>query len=239
MSRLDRILLVEDDVDFAHEIKDKLEVENICHVDCASNYEQGFELGCRNDYRVAVIDLHLGDKDPTQLAGLNLIRDLQDEGREFFFLVFSGHISYATRVRCYKYGARCFVQKPGEGGKYYDELSSAILAIIVQDPPPPIETEVKCGSSEVDLHNRTVRVSGESVRDLTAKEFEVLAYLVTTSEASMEEVIVHIYGDIDDAKEFQKARQNIHSFVSRANNKVETCSGKRPIVFENEMYRIV
>ena len=240
-----RILLVEDDRKWGHDLKERLEVDHVCDVDVAFDYARGFELGCQQKYHAAIVDLHLGPADD-QLMGLELIRDLQDEGCTFPFIVLSGRTDYRTRVESYRMGAINFISKPRGEEQFYEEfsaaLSAAIYTVVVENDGGGDDADdatiVQRGPIRADTVSRAVHVSDTLVEKLAPKEFNVLVFLMKRGRATMDELIAHIYGTQIDVVDHSRLRGNIQNFITRVRRKLEKEVGSEPIVYENMTYRL-
>ncbi len=238
-----RILIVEDDRTLATAVKNFLEIEGICSVELAFDYQSGFELGCKNRYNAAIVDLNLGGIDGPKLKGLELIQAIQDEGGRYPFMVFSAYIDFDTRVRAHRMGAVCFMRKPiGAQSLCDDEFVAAISALIYMGTPEEDEktlesTVIQRGPVTIDVDKSVVHISGREFDKFTPMELKVLVCIMQKRHATMDELISHVYGNTDK-KKYLDNRQNIQTFISRIRRKVRSITDVNPIVYKNLKYRI-
>lgn len=118
---------------------------------------------------VLILDLGLPDLDGLDL--LKMVRSVT----EIPVLVLTAKEDEETILTAFSEGADDYVVKPVSG----PQLSARIDALIRRSTNEASET-LKVGDLEIHLGTRKVTLSGETL-DLTAKEFDILAYLASRS----------------------------------------------------------
>ena len=249
-----RVLLVEDEENFGRMLKKRLENEDGHTVDLALDYQRGFELGCEKNfkYHAAIVDLHLGGEDMAQLEGLDLIRNLQDEGSLYSFLVFSGHHDFETRVKAFEMGAYNFIRKPDGSEKFYEELSAALDSLISQylekireslsqegreSPTPPTDI-IQRGPLKIVTNDKSVFVSDKEIKGITEMQYTVLLYLMMKKFASMDQLLTHVYGDDINPDQYFSHRDTIQSFISKVRKTIQKETQINPILYQKKAYSI-
>ena len=160
------ILLVEDEMGLAEEIRDALTHRERC-VRIAETFEQGLAEARKRRASALVIDRMLHGHD-----GLTLIETIRQEGDNTPVLVISALSSVDDRIRGLKAGGDDYLVKPFA----LSELVARVDALLRRG-----ETvrggRLRVGALEVDFVERRVWRDGESV-DLLPREFKLLAYFM-------------------------------------------------------------
>jgi len=243
LSEMKHILVVEDERPWRAELQTRLKAKGY-DVDFAWDYDSAKDKAIKgkDKYQVVIMDLKLNSKASNQkeFKGIDLIRDLQQlTGRnQYKFVVFSGHtLEYDTRVIVRKYGATSIINKPTRNQpKFFEELYAAIEALI--DSTPVIR-----GPVEVDFYKEIVIASGQEVQ-LTKHEYLAFSYIFREKNASVYELIEHVYytdtGDLED-NDLRKKKQNMQKVVSSARKKLRNILGgsTAPITCRNSRYQLV
>lgn len=208
-----RILVIDDDVRWARQVRDRLQDEGDFDVDLCYTANDGFTSGTTKAYDAAIIDLEL-DPNAPELEGLELIRRLQDEGCRYRILVLSAYYDQATRIQAHDMGAINFLRRPEDGILlFYEELIAAIRAVIFTpcDPDPPVEpTAVVRGPLSLQVDG-TFYVGDEILR-LSPDEHRVLTVLMhSPSFVSANEI----------KRQADYTGDNLQTFISRIRRKIK------------------
>jgi two-component system, OmpR family, response regulator len=163
-----RILLVEDDDRIVGFIKRGLEAEGYL-VDLANNGEDALAMVRETSYSLIVLDRLLPGID-----GLEVCRMLQRERRENLVLMLTAKDSLQDKVEGLKGGADDYLTKPFA----FDELIARIEALLRRGPGAISDPVLMVGDLTLDPVAKKVR-RGEREISLTAKEFRLLAYLMS------------------------------------------------------------
>lgn len=164
--RKPNILLVEDDLSIAEEVRDDLigrgyVVEHIADGAVAMRTVQARHF-----------DLLIVDRLLPSLDGLTVIERLRALGNRTPVLVLSALSAVDDRVRGLKAGGDDYLTKPFA----FTELAARVEALL-RRPIDVRETVLRVGPLEMDLIDRTVR-RGERELDLLPREFKLLEYLM-------------------------------------------------------------
>ena len=161
-----RILVVEDERGIADLIEKGLAAEGYS-VRCARDGEQGEALALSGDFDLVLLDLMLPAK-----SGQDLMRSIRATRPELPVIMLTARSTIEDKVEGLDLGADDYVTKPFA----FDELLARVRAQL-RRPSQHDPTRLRTGDLELDLRTREVRRDGREIA-LTAREFELLAYLM-------------------------------------------------------------
>jgi two-component system, OmpR family, response regulator len=162
-----RILVIEDDLETAGQLRDSLGTHGY-EVDLAVN---GTDALCRArsaDYAVMTIDRMLPDID-----GITVMRRLRDDGIVTPVLIISALGEIDDRVRGLRAGGDDYLVKPFA----FAELLARVEALARRSSTVVKETILRVGDLEMDLVSRTITRGGRDIKMLP-REFQLLEYLL-------------------------------------------------------------
>ena len=165
-----RILTVEDDRKVAGFIAQGLREEGHA-VDVATDGEEGTTLAHVNQYDVILLDVVLPKKNGFQVA-----QELRREGRNTPILMLTSRDGVEDIVRGLDSGADDYLAKPFR----FDELLARIRALTRRGGAERLET-LRYGPLAMDRLRHEVTADGRKL-DLTAREFQLLEYLLLHPE---------------------------------------------------------
>lgn len=180
-----KVLVVEDEKDLAHSICDYLATEQfVCEQ--AVTYAMAQEKIELYDYACIILDINLPDG-----SGINLLKELKQEGKIDGVLIISAKNSIDDKVYGLKAGADDYLTKPF----HLSELAARVAAIIRRksfDGKNVVQFDVL----EIDLNQKTVKANEQSL-DLTKKEYELLLYFISNKNKviSKNAIALHLWGD--------------------------------------------
>jgi DNA-binding response OmpR family regulator len=179
-----RILVVEDERPIAEFVQRGLEAEGYS-VGCAFDGEEGLALARTGDYALVVLDLLL-----PKLGGLEVIRGIRKADEVVPVIVLTALSETDEVVTGLDLGASDYLTKPFA----FAELLARIRAHLRQ-PGQANATSLEVGRIQLDFRSREVNRSGQSVK-LTAREFELLAYLMRHPDQvlSREQILNAVWG---------------------------------------------
>ena len=161
-----RILLVEDEDKVRRGLERGLAEEDY-EVVAAANGEEGFFLAATQHYDSLVLDLMLPGRD-----GLQIRHGLRAAGRRTPVIILTARGAVEDRVRGLDAGADDYLPKPFA----FAELLARVRACLRRGPAPA-DLFLRAGDLELDCVRRRAVRGGEEV-ELTAREFELLEYLL-------------------------------------------------------------
>lgn len=161
-----QILVVEDEPKVRNALCDGLEAEGYI-VTQAQSGEEGFFHASARAFDLIILDVMLPGTD-----GIEIVRTLRKQGAKTPVLLLTAKDAIEDRVLGLDAGADDYLVKPFA----FAELNARIRALLRRNKVEP-ERKLKIGSLEVDPVRRVVTREGRRI-DLTAREFDLLEYLV-------------------------------------------------------------
>ncbi len=161
-----RILVIEDETKVARALREGLEGEHY-EVAVARTGEEGFFRANAEVFDLIVLDLMLPGRD-----GIEVLTTLRRRGMQTPVLILTAKDAVEDRVFGLDSGADDYLVKPFA----FPELLARIRALLRRDRIDQA-LRLKAGDLEMDLVTRKV-TRGNQLLDLTAREFELLEYLL-------------------------------------------------------------
>lgn len=161
-----RILVVEDEHKLGKALQEGLESEQY-GVALAHTGEEGFYLVQTEAFDLVILDVMLPGR-----SGLEILKAMRQHGLRTPVLMLTARDAIEDRVRGLDTGADDYLLKPFA----FPELLARIRALSRRGIPEGSPT-LRIGDLEVDVIGRTVTRARQTL-DLTAREFELLEYLV-------------------------------------------------------------
>jgi two-component system, OmpR family, copper resistance phosphate regulon response regulator CusR len=163
---LERILIVEDERKVGRALQQGLEAESYS-VALAATGEEGFFLASSEVFDLVVLDVMLPRR-----SGLDVLSAMRAKGAKIPVLLLTAKDAVEDKVRGVDAGADDYLVKPFP----FAELSARIRALLRRGQPAPAAA-LSLGDLRLDRAARTVARGNRSL-DLTAREFELLDYLL-------------------------------------------------------------
>jgi two-component system alkaline phosphatase synthesis response regulator PhoP len=183
----ERILLVEDEPGLRLTLGDRLRGEGYA-VEAAANGEEGLSRAAAGPFDLIILDIMLPRK-----SGLDVCRDLRQQGIRTPILMLTARGQTADKVLGLKLGADDYLTKPFE----MPELLARAEALLRRAAQPPYHpgSVHEFGSLRVDLLRTEVLRDGELV-PLSAKEFHLLRYFIEHrgETLSREQLLTEVWG---------------------------------------------
>jgi len=161
-----RILVVEDEPKLAQAVKEGLEA-NEHAVSIAATGEDGFFLAQTQPFDLLIFDIMLPGRDGVEIMG-----NLRRLGHRTPILLLTAKDTVEDRVRGLDSGADDYLAKPFA----LSELQARVRALSRRNSPEQ-EAVLRLEDLELDRIRHTA-VRGGKLLDLTAREFELLEYLM-------------------------------------------------------------
>lgn len=160
-----KILIVEDDGGIVAFLSKGLKAEGFS-VQVAKDGTAGSEMGCSEDFDVAIIDILLPDKD-----GYKVLREIRSAKPDLPVIMLSVKTDTRSKLHAFEGGAVDYVSKPFD----FDELLARLRVHMTRDRKGGSNV-LKIGRLLLDLPRRELRC-GEKVLKLTAREFALVEYM--------------------------------------------------------------
>jgi DNA-binding response OmpR family regulator len=165
-----RILVVEDETKVARALREGLTREQY-EVVLAPNGEEGFFLVNAEEFDLVILDLMLPGRD-----GLQVLTTLRKRGLQTPVLILTARDAIKDRVQGLDKGADDYLVKPCA----FPELLARVRALLRRGRTER-SAVLRLADLEMDVIARKPRRGGESL-ELTAREFELLEYLLRHTE---------------------------------------------------------
>jgi DNA-binding response OmpR family regulator len=179
-----RILVIEDERTLAGFIEQSLRADgyavSVCH-----DGVTGQAAALTGDYALVLLDLTLPGKD-----GLEVLGAIRARLPDLPVIALTARAAIEQRVEGLDRGANDYVTKPFS----FEELLARVRAQL-RSPGQRESSVLDAGGIRMDLRTRRVHHNGHHVQ-LTAREFEVLAYLVRHPDQvlSREQILNAVWG---------------------------------------------
>jgi two-component system copper resistance phosphate regulon response regulator CusR len=204
-----KILLVEDERKIADTLKIGL-AENGYEVDVAYDGKSGQELFQSAQYNLIVLDINL-----PLLNGYELCKIIRQENSQVSIIMLTALGALNDKIEGYDAGADDYLVKPFE----FRELLLKIRALLKRSETVYQEsgTVIKAGELQMNLDSKQVK-RGETEILLTAKEFQLLEYLIRNKNRvlSRADIAMNVW-EID----FDTNTNVIDVYINYVRNKVD------------------
>ncbi|MDD3813376.1 MAG: response regulator transcription factor [Desulfocapsaceae bacterium] len=161
-----KILIIEDEIKIAHSLKQVLEEEGYS-VNAAVTGEEGFFLINTDIFDVVILDLMLPGR-----SGLEILEVLRRRDKQTLVLILTARDTVEDRILGLDCGADDYMIKPFA----VSELLARIRVLLRRGRSEQV-FRLQFAGLDLDLVTREVHRDGQTL-DLTAKEFDLLTYLV-------------------------------------------------------------
>jgi len=209
-----RLLLVEDDQSLNRSLSVQLQSAGYT-VNSAEDGREGLYYAQEYPIDLAVIDLGL-----PSLSGLELIRTLRADSKDYPILVLTARDRWQDKVEALKVGADDYVVKPF----HVEELLARVDALL-RRAGGWAQSELVCGPITLDTRSQEVNVDGAKL-ELTSFEYRLLEYLmVHAGEVLSKTQITEALYDQD----FERDSNVIEVFIGRLRRKLDPDGQFQPI----------
>jgi len=208
-----KILLIEDDAKLLENIKKGLKTYGF-RVDTAKDGEEGLYLAQNNKYDVMIVDWML-----PKLSGIDLVKQLRQESIKSPVLILTAKSALEDKLEGLKV-ADDYLTKPFD----FEELVARLKALYRRSQNID-ENVLKIADLELNPETKEVKRGGKYI-DLTAKQFELLKYLmVNKNKIVTPEMIANNLWEMDD-----EINSNvINVYISHIRKKVDKEQNKKLI----------
>lgn len=185
-----KVLVIEDELGLQEVIRSSLQKEGYV-VESAFSVAEAQEKTALYEYDCILLDLMLPDG-----TGIELLRQLKQEGRVDNVIIISAKDSLDDKLEGLNLGADDYLSKPF----HLAELTARLKAVLrrkMMDGKDALEV----ANLSLSINNREVKVNG-TVVELNRKEFDILNYLLLNRNRLVTRTALaeHVWGDnIDQA----------------------------------------
>lgn len=207
-----KLLVIDDDPSLLRALRVGLQAGGH-EVVTAANGEQGVTAAATNRPDVVVLDLGLPDID-----GIEVCRRIR-QWSEVPIVMLSATEAEDRKVAALDGGANDYVTKPFGLAELEARIRVALRTRTDLDPGPPV---ISVGALVLEVSGRDARLNGQPV-ELTAKEFDVLAYLGRHAgkRCTHEMILSAVWGP-----GYGRENQYLHAYIHRLRQKLGDQAGE-------------
>jgi two-component system, OmpR family, response regulator PhoP len=209
-----RLLLVEDDPNLSRSLAAQLEQAGYS-VEKSTDGREGLYYAREYPVDLAIVDLGL-----PSMSGVELIKQLRADGKEYPILVLTARDRWQDKVEALKLGADDYVVKPFN----VEELLARVDALL-RRAGGWAQSELVCGPITLDTRSQEVKVNGAKL-ELTSFEYKLLEYLMLHAGEvlSKTQITEALYRE-----DFERDSNVIEVFIGRLRRKLDPDNSYKPI----------
>jgi two-component system response regulator PhoP len=209
-----RILLVEDDIALQASLSEILRDAGYA-VDVSGDGIEGLFYGEEYPVDLAIIDLGLPG-----MPGLELIRKLRQQERQFPILILTARSEWQDKVEGLESGADDYLTKP-----FHPEELKARVGALLRRSAGHAQPLIELGPLKIDLVSQRVYKADQEI-ELTTFEYKVFEYLLMHPDEVVTKTLLseHIYEEDAD-----RDSNVIEVFIGRLRRKIDTDGDFNPI----------
>jgi two-component system response regulator PhoP len=209
-----RLLLVEDDPNLSRSLGLQLEQAGYS-VEKSTDGREGLYYAREYPVDLAIVDLGL-----PSMSGVELIKQLRADGKEYPILVLTARDRWQDKVEVLKLGADDYVVKPFN----VEELLARVDALL-RRASGWAQSELVCGPIVLDTRTQEVKVHGAKL-ELTSFEYKLLEYLMLHAGEvlSKTQITEALYSE-----DFERDSNVIEVFIGRLRRKLDPDNAYKPI----------
>lgn len=204
-----KILIVEDEQKIADTLKLGL-TENGYNVQVAYDGTIGYKFFSSQSFSLVVLDINLPG-----INGYELCKMMRAQNANIPIIMLTALSTLNDKIEGYDAGADDYVIKPFEFKELLMKIRVLIKRTMMQSAP--LGTILRAGDLQMNLDSKQVK-RGETVIYLTAKEFQLLEYLLRNKNrvVSRADIAINVW-DID----FDTNTNVIDVYINYVRNKVD------------------
>ena len=188
-----RILLVEDEPSLVMTRGDLLASEGH-QVRTISDGQEGFEIACRHDFELLILDVMLPNKN-----GFDICREVRARGIQTPILMLTARGQIIDKVLGLKLGADDYLTKPFDAMELLARVE-ALLRRSTTSSAAKLPETFRFGNVIVDFRRTQVKRNGQRV-ELSAREFELLRYFIQQCDVTLsrQQLLRDVWGYDEEA----------------------------------------
>lgn len=207
MSKVQKILLVEDEVKLGRVIQEELN-RNGYPADLAADGLEASKLFSQNTYSLVLLDINLPYKN-----GFVLCEEFREQNKKVPIIMLSAAGEIHDKMEAFNIGADDYIVKPF----HFVELFARVKVFLKRSDLPDSSEKIIIEDMEINFTNKTV-VRNNTPINLTAKEFTLLVLLARNKERviSKQEILEKVW-DLS----FDTGTNTIEVYISFLRNKID------------------
>jgi len=204
-----KILVVEDEKKIADTLKFGLS-EFGFYVEVAYDGTLGYHLFCAQDFNLVILDINLPG-----MNGYDLCKAIRSKNQHIPIIMLTSMITLKDKIEGYDSGADDYMVKPFE----FKELLLKIRVLLkrTMNQSLPVGNLLRALDLEMNLDSKEVKRDNKII-NLTAKEFQLLEYLLRNKNrlVSRVDIAINVW-DVD----FETNTNVIDVYISYLRNKID------------------
>ena len=209
-----RLLVIEDDATLRLSLAAKLEDGGFA-VEQAGDGKEGLYFALEYPIDLAIIDLGL-----PEMSGLDIIRELREQGRTYPILILTARDRWEDKVAGLEAGADDYVVKP-----FHVEEVTARVNALLRRSGGWASSVMQAGPVTLDMSRQELKVNDEGI-ELTSFEYKIIEYLMVRAGqvVSKTELTERLYD-----QDFERDSNVIEVFIGRLRKKMDPDNTIKPI----------
>ena len=209
-----RLLVIEDDATLRQSLAAKLEDGGFA-VEQAGDGKEGLYFALEYPIDLAIIDLGL-----PEMSGLDIIRELREQGKTYPILILTARDRWEDKVAGLEAGADDYVVKP-----FHVEEVTARVNALLRRSGGWASSIMTAGPVTLDMSRQELKVNDAGI-ELTSFEYKIIEYLMVRAGqvVSKTELTERLYD-----QDFERDSNVIEVFIGRLRKKMDPDNTIKPI----------
>ena len=209
-----RLLLIEDDTTLRETLAGKL-ADGGFAVEQAADGREGLYFALEYPIDLAIVDLGL-----PEMSGLDIIRNVREQGKTYPILILTARDRWEDKVDGLEAGADDYVVKPF----HVEEVTARVNALLRRTGGWATST-MTAGPVSLDMSRQELKVNDASI-ELTSYEYKIIEYLMVRAGKviSKTELTERLYD-----QDFERDSNVIEVFIGRLRKKMDPDNTIKPI----------
>ena len=209
-----RLLLIEDDTTLRETLAAKL-ADGGFAVEQAADGKEGLYFALEYPIDLAIIDLGL-----PEISGLDIIRNVREQGKTYPILILTARDRWEDKVDGLEAGADDYVVKPF----HVEEVTARVNALLRRTGGWASST-MTAGPVSLDMSRQELKVNDANI-ELTSFEYKIIEYLMVRAGQviSKTELTERLYD-----QDFERDSNVIEVFIGRLRKKLDPDNTIKPI----------
>jgi two-component system response regulator PhoP len=209
-----RLLIIEDDATLRESLAAKLSDGGFA-VEQAADGREGLYYALEYPIDLAIIDLGL-----PEMSGLDIIRNLREQGKSYPILILTARDRWEDKVDGLDAGADDYVVKPF----HMEEITARVNALLRRSGGWA-SSLMTAGPVALDMSRQELKVDEVTI-DLTSYEYKIIEYLMVRAGQviSKTELTERLYD-----QDFERDSNVIEVFIGRLRKKMDPGNSIKPI----------
>ena len=209
-----RLLVIEDDTTLRQSLAAKL-ADGGFAVEEAGDGKEGLYFALEYPIDLAIVDLGL-----PEISGLDIIRELREQGKTYPILILTARDRWEDKVAGLEAGADDYVVKP-----FHVEEVTARVNALLRRSGGWASSVMKAGPVTLDMSRQELMVNDAGI-ELTSFEYKIIEYLMVRAGqvVSKTELTERLYD-----QDFERDSNVIEVFIGRLRKKMDPDNSIKPI----------